>query len=62
MKPDETWVLFKAEASGMRRPLRVVEIAAQSMRGYTPDDIHQEGGTVLRTSAVQSTSGSRWTT
>jgi DNA polymerase III epsilon subunit-like protein len=37
MKPDETWVLFKAEASGMKRPLYAVEIAAQRMRGYAPE-------------------------
>jgi len=37
MKSNDEWVLFKAEASGMKRPLYAVEIAAQRMRGYAPE-------------------------
>jgi DNA polymerase III epsilon subunit-like protein len=37
MKPDESWILLDLEVSGMKRPLSIVEIAAQRMRGYQPD-------------------------
>ena len=37
MKPNEEWVVFECEASGMKKPLYAVEIAAQRMRGYEPD-------------------------
>jgi len=39
MKSDESWVLFEVEASSMKRPFYVVEIAAQRMRGYEPDGV-----------------------
>lgn len=37
MKPNEEWVIFETEASGMKRPFYAVEIAAQRMKGYEPD-------------------------
>ncbi len=37
MNPNESWVIFEAEASGMKRPQYVVEIAAQRMRGWEPE-------------------------
>ncbi|MCL4180164.1 MAG: 3'-5' exonuclease [Verrucomicrobia bacterium] len=37
MKTDETWAVLDIEASGMKRPLYAIEIAAQRMRGYEPD-------------------------
>jgi DNA polymerase III epsilon subunit-like protein len=40
MKPDETWVVLDIEASGMKRPLFAIEIAAQRMRGYEPDGMN----------------------
>ena len=39
MRNDEPWVVFEVEASGMKRPLYAVEIAAQRMRGYEPDGV-----------------------
>jgi DNA polymerase III epsilon subunit-like protein len=37
MKPNESWVLFETEGSGMKRPIYTVEIAAQTMRGWEPE-------------------------
>ena len=39
MKTDEPWVVFEVEASGMKRPLYAVEIAAQRMRGFETDGV-----------------------
>jgi DNA polymerase III epsilon subunit-like protein len=39
MKPNDAWVIFETEASGMKRPFYAVEIAAQRMLGYEPDGI-----------------------
>ena len=37
MNPNDSWVIFQAEASGMKRPQYVVEIAAQRMKGWEPE-------------------------
>ncbi len=37
MNTNEEWIILEAEASGMKRPLYVVELAAQRMRGWEPE-------------------------
>ena len=37
MKPNESWVIFETDPSGMKNPLYTVEIAAQGMRGWEPE-------------------------